>query len=337
MARRSLGASVLVVGLAVTAAAALPTAAAAHGLVPAGPPSLAAFVLDWSFEPLVWLPVLVALLGWWWLVRHVNGAHPEHPVPWLRSATFHGGLVAILIALQSGIERYDTSLFSVHMVQHLLLTVVAPPLIALSAPITLLLRAATPNVRRRWILPILHSRALWVVGHPVFAWLLFASVMWGTHFSPVFNASLENPLVHDMEHLAYLVAGLLFWWPAVGLDPSPHRMPHPARALYGFLQMPQNTFLAVTLLFASAPLYPHYATLIRGWGPSPLDDQQLAAAIMWIWGDVTFVSAVVLIVAGWMRHEEKRAPSSDRRAEAAMAAIREREIALAERRAGERR
>ena len=337
MVRPNVVAGILAFALGAGVEVAQPAGVAAHGLAPTGPPSVAVLVLDWSFEPLIWLPIAVAALGWWWLIRRVDRAHPEHPVPRIRSAALYGGLAAILVALQSGIERYDTSLFSIHMVQHLLLTVAAPPLLALSAPITLLLRAASPDVRRRWILPVLHSRAIRVVGHPVFAWILFASVMWGTHFSPVFNESLENTFVHDVEHLAYLAAGLLFWWPAIGLDPSPYRLPHPARALYVFLQMPQNTFLAVTLLFAAAPLYPHYATEIRGWGPSPLEDQQLAAAIMWIWGDVTFITAVVLIVAGWMRHDEKAASSSDRRADAAMAAIREREVALAERRASEGR
>ena len=124
--------------------------------------------------------------------------------------------------------------------------------------------------------PILHSRVLRVLSFPVVAWLVFAGVMWGTHFSPLFDRSLEDPLVHDLEHALYLGAGLLFWWPAVGLDPSPWRMPHPVRAMYVFLQMPQNTFLAVTILNAPAPLYPHYATLARTWGPSALDDQQIA-------------------------------------------------------------
>src|SRR5204863_3690337 len=108
------------------------------------------------------------------------------------------GLVAIAVALLSGIERYDDALFSIHMVQHVLLTMVAAPLIALGAPITTLLRAATPNVRRRLILPVLHSRLLRVLSFPVVAWLVFAGVMWGSHFSPLFNAALENAAIHDL-------------------------------------------------------------------------------------------------------------------------------------------
>jgi putative copper resistance protein D len=222
------------------------------------------------------------------------------------------------------------------MVQHLLLTLVAAPLIALGAPITTLLRAATPEVRRQLILPILHSRVMRVLSFPVVSWLAFAAVMWGTHFSPLFDLSLEQPLVHDLEHALYLGAGLLFWWPAVGLDPSPWRMPHPVRAMYVFLQMPQNTFLAVAILGSSVPLYAHYATLVRSWGPSALADQQQAGGLMWLGGDILFLAAMGAILAGWMIHEKSREEIVDRRLDAERAAIRVREAKLAERLAAER-
>src|SRR5439155_27357025 len=139
-------------------------------------------------------------------------------------------------------------------------------------------------VRRRWILPVLHSRVVRVLTHPVVAWLVFASVMWGTHFSPLFNESLENPLLHQLEHALYLTAALLFWWPVLGADPAPWRLPYPVRALYAFLQMPQNTFLALAIYSSSNVLYAHYATLQRTWGPAPLEDQQLAGGLMWVIG-----------------------------------------------------
>jgi cytochrome c oxidase assembly factor CtaG len=312
------------------------TPARAHGTADVGPPDAAAFLFGWTFEPLIAIPLFVAALAWIAAVRHVNAAHPANPVPRRRTVAFIGGLFAIAVALMSGIERYDTVLFSVHMVQHILLTMVAPPLIALAAPITLLLRLAAPDTRRRWVLPVLHSRLVRALSFPVVAWVLFAGVMWATHFSAVFDRALEDPLVHDLEHLAYLGAGLLFWWPAVGLDPTPWRMSHPVRALYVFLQMPQNTFLAVAILSATAPLYEHYATLVRPWGPTPLADQQAAAGIMWFVGDLLFLAAILGLVAAWMRHEERSTDVADRRADALRADMTAREARLAERLAEER-
>jgi cytochrome c oxidase assembly factor CtaG len=304
--------------------------ATAHGVAPPDPPSAANLLLGWHVEPTIALPLLVAALAWSWAVRRVDAAHPANPVPRIRSVAFYAALVAIAFALQSGIETYDTTLFAVHMVQHILLMLVAAPLIALSGPITLLLRLATPQGRRRWILPFLHSRVVRAATFPVVAWVVFAGVLWATHFSPIFNASLENPLIHDLEHAAYLGFALLFWWPAVGPDPSPWRMTHPVRALYVFLQMPQNTFLAVALLSAPAPLYPHYATLARSWGPDPLLDQQIAAGIMWLLGDLAFLGVVLGIVAAWMRHDERETAIADRRADAELEQIREREVRLAQ-------
>lgn len=313
-----------------------PPSAVAHGPVPPEAPTLGAIVLGWSFEPVLVVGLLGAAAAWLGLVRRIDRLHPGHPVPRSRSAAFLGGLAAIAVALLSGIERWDTTLFSVHMVQHLLLTLVAAPLIALGAPITTLLRASSPAVRRDIVLPILHSRAMRVLAFPVVAWLVFAGVMWGSHFSPLFEAALENPLVHDLEHALYLGAGLLFWWPAVGLDPGPWRMPHPVRAMYVFLQMPQNTFLAITILNAPAVLYPHYASVVRDWPPSPLEDQQIAGGIMWLGGDILFLVALGAILAGWMRHEQRGAVAADRRVDAERAAIREREARLAARVAGDR-
>lgn len=310
---------------------------AAHGEVPAEAPTVANLLLGWSFPALPTLGILVALAWWTWAVGRVNAGHPATPVPRRRSVAFGGGMLALALALASGIERYDTTLFSVHMVQHLLLTMVAPPLIALSAPITLLLRLAAPSTRQRVILPVLHSRVLRAVTFPVVAWVLFAGTMWVTHFSPLFDAALEDPLAHDVEHGLFLGASLLFWWPAVSADPSPWRMSHPVRAVYVFLQMPQNTFLAVILLSAQVPLYQHYATLEVAWRSSAIDDQRLAAGLMWVGGDVLFLLAVAAIVYGWMRAEEAATERSDRRADAELAAIRAREAALAERRTeGER-
>ena len=308
----------------------------AHGPVPIEAPSAASLLLGWTFEPLPTLGIAVAV-GWWlWAVRRVDAAHPGNPVPRRRTVAFLAGMLALAFALVSGIGSYDTSLFSVHMVQHVLLMLAAAPLLALAAPVTLVLRLSSPGTRRRWVLPVLHSRVVRFMAHPVTAWLMFAVMMWATHFSPLFNASLEDPVLHDIEHALFLTGALFFWWPAVALDPAPWRMSHPARIGYLFTQMTQNTFLAVVILNATSVLYPHYATLVRPWGIAALDDQRLAAGIMWILGDAVFLTAILAVVAGWMRAEARNEAREDRRAGAELTQIRIRERRLAERLAEER-
>ncbi len=144
--------SVVALGVAVGALW-LVASVAAHGVAPTEPPSPTSLLLGWTFPPLPTLGILVATVWWIWAVRRVDAAHPANPVPRRRTVTFLLGMLALGFAVASGIERYDTSLFSVHMVQHVLLMLVAAPLIALSAPITLVLRLSAPATRKRWILP----------------------------------------------------------------------------------------------------------------------------------------------------------------------------------------
>jgi len=329
--RRSVALTAVLAGLATLAGP-----VSAHGPVPTEAPTAASLLLGWTFEPLPTLGLVVAVWWWLWAVRRVDSLHPGNPVPRRRTVAFLGGIVALAFALLSGIARYDTSLFSVHMVQHVLLMLVGAPLIALSAPVTLLLRLSSHHTRQRWLLPVLHSRVVRFLAFPITTWVFFAVMMWSTHFSPLFNASLEDPAIHDLEHVLFLVGALLFWWPAVALDPAPWRMSHPARIGYLFTQMTQNTFLAVVILNATAVLYPHYVTLVRPWGLPPLDDQRLAAGLMWIAGDAVFMTAILAVVAGWMRAETKNEVRANRRADEELAEIRIRERRLADRLADER-
>jgi cytochrome c oxidase assembly factor CtaG len=284
-------------------------------------PTVDALLFDWSFDPLPQILIIGSGLAYWLAFRRVNAAHPSNPTPRRRLAAWLAGLVTLEIALQGGIEHYDTILFSIHMVQHMLLVLVAAPLLILGAPITLILRVATPEDRKRIVLPILHSRVVRFFGHPIVAWVLFTVVMWGTHVTPLFDAALEDPLIHEFEHALFLGSALLFWWPVIALDPSPYRMSYPARMLYLFLQMPQSTFLAVTIYSATAPLYPHYVTLALSWGPGPLIDQQAAAALMWVWGDLTFLVAMLFVLAEWLRADEARTLLEERQADARAEAL----------------
>lgn len=295
-----------------------PGAVLAHG-TSAPSPSFPSVLLAWHFDPLVVLMLLAVGGAYLGAARHVDRAHPRNRQPRHRRWLFLAGLVALGVALLSPIEAYEGALFSVHMVQHMLLELVAAPLLLAGGPITLALRVSTPPVRRV-LLAVLQSRMVHALSFPVVAWVLFAAVNWGWHFSVLYDQALENQALHYFQHATFLGAALLFWWPAIGVDPSPWRLPHPVRLLYLFMAMPQNSFLGVALLQATTVLYPHYVTNLRDWGLSPLEDQQLGGVIMWVVGDIAFLAGMAIVVILWMRHEERRTVRLDARLAAERAA-----------------
>jgi putative copper resistance protein D len=282
-------------------------------------PVLPGVLLAWSLDPPVLLGVALAAAAYLLAERMVAGRHPRNPPRTWRRWAFLAGLGGILLALASPIETYEGQLFSVHMVQHMLLELVAAPLLLLGAPATLALRAASPSVRRR-LLTVLHSRPLAVLTFPLVTWLLFAAVNWGWHFSTLYDQALESPPLHYLQHASFLGAALLFWWPVVGADPARWRLPRPARLFYLFLAMPQNSFLGVALMSAPAVLYPHYLTNLRSWGPTALADQNLGGIVMWVFGDLAFLIGMAAVVAGWVRHEDRRTALLDARLDAEQAA-----------------
>jgi len=290
----------------------------AHGDEPPAP-QLPGVLLAWAFDPIPILGAALAAIAYLWAARRVAAAHPGNPPRTWRSVAFLSGLAAIVVALCSPIEAYEGQLFSVHMVQHMLLELVAAPLLLLGAPVTLTLRVASAPVRRS-LLRLLHSRVLAVLTFPLLTWVLFAAVNWGWHFSELYNQALENVALHYLQHATFLVAALLFWWPVVAADPGRWRLPYPVRLFYLFLAMPQNSFLGVALMSAPRVLYSHYATSLREWGPDALTDQNLGGILMWVFGDVVFLIAMGAVVAAWVRHEDRRTARLDARLDAELAA-----------------
>ena len=305
--------------LAVGLALAVPARSYAHG-GEAPAPTFPGVLLQWRLEPIVLVALAVAVAGWLILSRRVSLAHPANPQPTWRSAAFLGGLAVLAVALMSPIEAYEGELFSVHMLQHMLLELVAAPLLLLGAPATLALRAASPSVRAG-LLSVLHSRAVTVLSFPLLAWVLFAAVNWGWHFSSLYNDALEIPWLHDVQHLTFVGAALLFWWPVVGADPARWRLPHPVRLFYLFLAMPQNSFLGIAIMSAPLALYPHYQTNVRDWGPTPIVDQNVGGMLMWVGGDIVFLLAMGLVVAAWVRAEDRRTARDDAREDARLAGL----------------
>ena len=292
-------------------------------------------LLYWAWPPVVTVAVALVALLWVRATRQVAREHPGNPYPRRRTVSFAAALLLVLLALQSGIERYDTTLFSMHMVQHLILLFPVPILLLQAGPVTLLLRVASPRWRAR-ILAVLQSRAVGVISHPLVGWTLLIAVMWGTHLSVMFETALENETIHNMEHALYLSTALLFWAPIFSVDPIRHRLRGGSALAYLITQMPQNSFLGVAIMFSTTPLYPHYASLQRAWGPTPLEDQQLAGAIMWLVGDALFLAAIFVVLAALAKSEDRPESRYDEaQTAAAIAEIRRREVLLAERKRSE--
>ncbi len=292
-----------------------PAIALAHG-DEAPVPRFPEVLLAWSLDPVPWIGVALAGGAYLWAVRRLSASSTRSPHPRWRTASFMAGLAAMLVALASPIEAYEGVLFSVHMVQHMLLGLVAAPLLLLGAPVTLALRVATPTLRRR-LLRVLHSPVVAVLSFPLLGWLVFAAVNWGWHFSSLYDQALENVALHYLQHATFLAASLLFWWPIVGADPARWRLPYPVRLFYLFLAMPQNSFLGVALMGASTVLYPHYLSNLRAWGPTALADQSLGGILMWVGGDIVFLTAMGAVVAAWVRHEDRKTARLDARLDAA--------------------
>jgi cytochrome c oxidase assembly factor CtaG len=259
----------------------------------------------WTFEPTVVASLLAAAVLYLRGVGRVR--RPDRKLA-NRAACFLGGLAVLWVALQSPIDAYADTRLSVHMVQHLLLTMVAAPLLVLGAPVMLALRASTPAFRRRWLLPLLRGRAVRLLTAPLVSWAQFALVLWVSHFSPLYEAAVRSTGIHALEHLLYVVSAVLFWSPVAGIDPSPKRLSHPARLLYLFLAMPQASFLGLAMWGTNRVLYPSYQAAL---GAAALDDQHLAGTIMGSAGMLVMVPALGLVLLDWFAREEREAARVD--------------------------
>ena len=224
---------------------------------------------------------------------------------------YFAGLVLVLCVTASGLEAYDTSLLSVHMVQHMVLSMIAPIFLALGAPVTLALRTLAPAPRRR-LLAVLHSRVAKVLTFPIVAFGLFVASPFVLYFSGLYRLSLENPLFHDFVHVHLIAVGCLFFWPLIGLDQLPNRLPYPMRALIMFLSTPFHTVLGLTVMQSTALIGGDwYPSLHLTWS-DPYADQNLAGGILWAGGEFVAVAMLGALLYQWMRDSEREARRIDR-------------------------
>jgi putative membrane protein len=270
----------------------------------------ASAILRWTIEPAVVVPIAVA--GWWYLRGARLAEHRRPSVSWRgRTLSFLAGLGVLLIALESPIDTFADDRLSIHMVQHVLLTLVAPPLLLFGRPLTLA-HATSPLRTRRTLVKVARLWTVRVVSSPAFGFASFATVLWVSHLSPLYEASLTNPALHAAEHAAYLGTALAFWWPVVAKDPGSARLSYPGRMLYVFLAMPVMSLLGFVVTSSDRVLYPHYVATASSVAAA-LADQQLGGTIMWESSMLGGAVALSVVLIEWMRFEDVAAVRADAR------------------------
>jgi putative copper resistance protein D len=230
-----------------------------------------------------------------------------------RTVSYLGGLACVLVALCSALDRYEDVLFSAHAFQHVLLGMVAPPLIVLGRPVTLALQASSRPTQRR-ILRVMHSAPVRVITYPLVVWLIFSATLFALYFTPLFELSLRHTWVHVLVHVHFLLAGVLFAAVALGVEPMPRTLPYAGRALFAFSTVPVHACIGLALVTGDALLARgFYGHVHRAWGSGALADQHAAGGILWAAGDLFGVVLMLIVVAQWLRHEQVLARRIDRR------------------------
>jgi len=284
-----------------------------HPIASGSEPQLAVALLAWSAEPAVTIPVAVAAVVYacgWVKIR------PRLPERFgaRRPAAFAAGLGAIVLALCSPIDAAGAHLLRAHMVQHMLLMLVAPPLLWAGAPLAPLLLGLPLPLRRAVAAALAAApvrRLLSFLTHPTTSWIAFAAAFWIWHLPAVYELALASDSWHHVEHLCFFGAAMLFWRPVILAWPARSPWPRWAMIPYLLLAELQNTILAAILAFADRVIYPTYATLPPLGALSALEDQSLAGVIMWLPGSIAFLVPLL-----WLVFTTIAAPGVEQRLEA---------------------
>ncbi|MEU4425645.1 cytochrome c oxidase assembly protein [Actinoplanes sp. NPDC024001] len=288
----------------------MPPLAAAGGDTGLPPFTPAAIFTEFHLTSLIALGLLVSaavyLYGVWRLRQ--RGDH----WPAGRTVAFvAGGLGSIAAVTVTGVEAYDTTLISVHMVQHMVLSMIGPIFLALGAPTTLALRTLQP-APRKVLLAVLHSRYVRVLTFPLVAFGIFVANPFVLYFTDLYRQTLEHVWLHEFIHFHFIVTGCLFFWPLLSLDPLPNRWPYPGRALLMVLSVPFHTVLGLTIMQSEELLGGDwYPSLGLSW-LDPQADQVTAGGILWAGGEIVSVTMLGILVMQWVRQSEREARRIDR-------------------------
>lgn len=265
----------------------------------------------WGFSPFELLVLAAVITAGAWYVR-AQWTLSVRGRKWSTSRTlsFLAGLVAIDLALQSPVATFTMSYFQAHVVQHLLLMVVAPPLLAMGAPMTLILQTSRRSTKVR-VLKVLNSRPFQTLTHPVPVWFLYYFSMFAFFLTFALNFAMLHMWVMDLVNIAFLFASTLFWWPIIGIDPIPHwQMSHGARLTNLLIGIPVESFLALALLSNARPAASMYS----------LASTHSGAGILWIGAELFTVIALIPVFIQWVRFEERKGARYDAQLDAEQAA-----------------
>ncbi|WP_438816573.1 cytochrome c oxidase assembly protein [Tersicoccus solisilvae] len=285
------------------------------------PPELtpSRLLTEWRWD---WLWVAVALLAAVGYLRGVGVLHRRGDrVPVVRTVVWLLGCAALVYVTSGGLAVYGRVMFSVHMVDHMALTMVVPLFLVVGAPVTLALRALSPRTDgtrgpREWILRIVHSRYSAVITHPVVAAALFVGSLVVFYYTPLFGFALTEHVGHELMIVHFLLTGYLFLVVLIGTDPLPRRPAYPLRLVLLLATMAFHAFFGVTLMGSTTLLEPDYfGNLARTWGLSPIADQQLGGAFAWGIGEIPTIVVAIGVAVMWSRADSRESKRRDRAAD----------------------
>ena len=273
---------------------------------------------EWNID-LIWGIFAVFTTVWYcWGVARLRRRGDTWPVH--RVVAWITAMVVLVYSTSGGVAVYGEFLFSAHMIEHMLLTMLVPVGIVLAAPVTLVARAI--EVRhdgsrgmREWFLGIVHSKWIGFVGHPLVATVVFALSLMVFYYSPLLAWATTTHLGHEWMILHFLLSGYLFIQALVGVDPSPHRTPYPMRMILLMATMGFHAFFGLSLMTGHAMLLPEwFGAMGRTWGDPPLVDQQTGGGIAWGIGELPTLVLSGLVILSWIRSDEREAKRLDRQA-----------------------
>ncbi|MFC5187923.1 bifunctional copper resistance protein CopD/cytochrome c oxidase assembly protein [Actinomadura harenae] len=278
----------------------------------------------WQFD--FFFAALVLVLGFVYVAGVLRLRRRGDSWPMGRTAAWFVGLLTIVAVTETGVATYAPILFSVHMVQHMVLSMLTPIFLVVGAPVTLALRALKPaKVRgdrgpREWLTALLHSRYVSFVAHPGIATVIFVASTFTLYFTPLFESAMRNHLGHIAMMVHFLVSGSLFYWVLIGIDPAPHKLPYPGRLILLFVTMPFHAFFGIALMNLGAPLARAWYTAVHpDWGTPILQDQHTGGAIAWGFGEIPTFIVLIFLAFQWFFDDQRRARREDRQADRAAA------------------